>query len=865
MNATSGNFVRFLTLTATVLLSWAAFVVGGDTQSAGLAVGDVAQHDYVANRTGSVVDEAELQRAQQQEADQIPIVISRDPSIEDEARNKVSDLFSRLSGGVVAPQSGPIATPDLNPVLATTTTTEATTTTTGGDGEGSTTTTTQLVPEEMAVISGIVYLDTDSNGSFEPEFEDAGLLADVPFEGFRMVAVSQETGEVVFVQTDAEGVYSFEVAAGEWEVGIDGSEGTIPDDTTITTDAPVQLVTCAPEEVCSVSAVGIGPRFQPLESQVEALGVAFPDLKEETVLTYVQIARDDQRRRLLGLTQAVPGELAEETLGRLSTMYSNTISSDEELQSIINDLELLPPLVFIDGERHEEAGHAVADVVASFLVVNTFENLEATEILRQEAIAQVDPTEYETQFFQGDFIMREGDFFTDFTIQAITQVGPGNALPPRAGSVGLILAVLVGILAFYLSRFRAQFWHAPRMVALLGLLIVLGSLAVRITSEFQEASSWFVLPAVAFGYLAAVLLDNRMGTIMALAMGVLAAIGTRDAGIAVYASLATLAPIGFVSRVSSRRSFRNSVLTTALVSAAIGAAVAWTFLPAQSTGDPLVDAWSNVGIDTVWAFGAALIASLVALSIMPFFEGLFDITTTLRLLELTDRNHEALQTLQEKAFGTFNHSLMVGTLADAAAKAVGANNLLARAAAYYHDIGKTENPMYFIENQFGTANPHDELPPEESAKIIRGHVLDGIELAEKYKIPSEVSEGILAHHGDAVMRFFYEKARQQYGDENVDINDYRHAGHKPKSREMAIVMMADSVEGACRAVFGEEEPTPEGIEKVVNRIVDEKASDGQLSQSDLTLAQLTAVKSAFIEALVGHYHQRIPYPNFPGS
>lgn len=115
------------------------------------------------------------------------------------------------------------------------------------------------------------------------------------------------------------------------------------------------------------------------------------------------------------------------------------------------------------------------------------------------------------------------------------------------------------------------------------------------------------------------------------------------------------------------------------------------------------------------------------------------------------------------------------------------------------------------------------------------------------------------------MRFFYEKARQQYGDENVDADDYRHAGHKPRSREMAIVMMADSVEGACRAVFGDEEPTPQGIEKVVNRIVDEKVADGQLSQSDLTLGELTAVKSAFIDALVGHYHQRIPYPNFPGS
>jgi putative nucleotidyltransferase with HDIG domain len=250
---------------------------------------------------------------------------------------------------------------------------------------------------------------------------------------------------------------------------------------------------------------------------------------------------------------------------------------------------------------------------------------------------------------------------------------------------------------------------------------------------------------------------------------------------------------------------------------------------------------------------------------MPFFESVFDITTTLRLLELTDRNHEALQVLQEKAFGTFNHSLMVGTLADAAAKAIGANNLLARAAAYFHDLGKTENPTFFIENQFGISNPHDEIPPEESARIVRAHVTDGMSLAVRYKIPSEVAEGIEAHHGDAIMRYFYEKARQLHGEENVNPDDFRHAGHKPRSREMAIIMMADSVEGACRAVFGDEEPTAESINKVVNRVIDEKVADGQLNDSDLTLSELTRVRRAFIDALVGHYHQRIQYPNFPGS
>ncbi|MGH8874884.1 MAG: HDIG domain-containing metalloprotein, partial [Acidimicrobiia bacterium] len=265
-----------------------------------------------------------------------------------------------------------------------------------------------------------------------------------------------------------------------------------------------------------------------------------------------------------------------------------------------------------------------------------------------------------------------------------------------------------------------------------------------------------------------------------------------------------------------------------------------------------------------WAFGSALVASLVGLAALSFFEVIFDITTALRLLDVTDRNHPALELLQQGAWGTFNHSLMVGTLAETAAKAIGANSLLARAAAYYHDLGKTENPSFFIENQFGISNPHDELPPEKSVEILRRHVTDGVELARRYRIPSEVVAGIVSHHGDSVMRYFYERARQLYGADAVNTDDYRHTGRKPDTKETAILMLADSLEGACRAVFQLEDPSPERIAQVVDGVMGEKIDDGQLSNSPLTMGELTRVRLAFIEALVGHYHQRIPYPNFPG-
>ena len=393
-----------------------------------------------------------------------------------------------------------------------------------------------------------------------------------------------------------------------------------------------------------------------------------------------------------------------------------------------------------------------------------------------------------------------------------------------------------------------------RQIALLGLLIALSALAARGVAVFvgTNPAIGFLVPAAAFGLMTAILFDARTAVLMAVAVGSMTAIATTDPGYTLFAVLSTLVPVPFVSSISARRDLRRAALYIVMISAALGAVTAWFFhedLPVyQAAG---------------FALGNGAISWLIGSSLLSVLEILFDITTSLRLLDLTDRNHPALRLLEEKAIGSFNHSLMVGTLADRAARAVDANPLLARAAAYYHDLGKTENPQFFIENQFGIQNPHDRMTPERSAEVIRRHVLDGISLARRFRIPGEVAESMITHHGDGIMHFFYNKAKE--GKETVDIEDYRHAGRKPVRKEMAIVMMADSVEGACRAVFQTEEPSPERIKQLVERVVSEKVADGQLSASQLTLGDLTRAKAAMVNALVGHYHQRIPYPNFPDA
>jgi hypothetical protein len=519
-----------------------------------------------------------------------------------------------------------------------------------------------------------------------------------------------------------------------------------------------------------------------------------------------------------------------------------------------------PQVVFLDTNPpgpDAAASDAAGEIVATFLQANYLVDEAATDEARAEAADAV--PDVTVGYVADQVIVARGVPVTQHHIDAIAATTSAASQAEADGGLLAVLGVLVGLLGLYLSRFRAEFWARPRMVALLGILIVLAAGAVRATVIFQPESSWYVLPAVAFGFMTTVLFDSRIAVLMALAVGVIAAVGTQDTGVAVYATLATLAPIPFVSSVTSRGGFRTAVVFSALSAAVVAGATSSFF---HVGPDDVV--WEVVGISMAWAFGISAIASLVGLAALQFFESAFDITTSLSLLDLTDRNHEALQLLQEKAFGTFNHSLMVGTLAHAAARAIGANALLARAMAYYHDLGKTENPTMFIENQFGIQNPHDFLTPLESAEVIRRHVSDGIVLARQFKIPSDVAMGIVSHHGDGIMRFFYEKARAQEGD-RVDPNDFRHIGHKPRTAETAIVMLSDSLEAACRANFQTEEPIPEAIEKVVDRVIDEKLNDGQLSESPLTLSEMTLIRSAFLDSLVGHYHQRIAYPNFPGT
>ncbi len=651
-----------------------------------------------------------------------------------------------------------------------------------------------------------------------------------------------------------------EAATTEAEVaGTADSETTQPPETTTTTTSTT--TTQPPETTTTITTL---PRREE-DRQIDLVQEDF-SLYATVIPFFVSFYNDDLDAQLVGDPPAF-----DDVEAQLLEIIDNELAAGIKDTGLIerqNELLANPPDVFAPGLDEPETkllADASAFVIAQALRVNEDPDLVATQEERDERAAAV--AVINVDFVGSQPIVIQGRTITPVQFDALVEAGLVEVLVPgRSASVvveettssrlavATLGALAVLLAAFFLWRIAPSEWTEPKHFALLGVLLVLAALAARIPQGLIEENPQlgYTLPAVMFGYLAAILYDPRTAVLMAVPMVTFTAIATGDPALTVFAGAATVAPVAFVSSVSSRRQLRIAVFLSALVLAPLAGSIAWWFSGAET----VVEAAS-------FAFLGGLLSGLVAQGLLSFLENLFRVTTTLTLLDLTDRNHPALRLIEEQAPGTFNHSILVGTLAGKAARAIGADPLLAQAAAFYHDLGKSENPQFFIENQFGVSNPHDELPAHESAEIIRGHVADGLRLARKYRIPEDVAAGIRTHHGTGLMRFFYHKALEE--DPGADPQAFRHTGTKPRRKEMAILMISDACEAAARSLAEQEDPSADTIRKLVTSVVGEKLEDGQLDQSELTFGDLTRVKHSIVEALIGYYHTRIPYPGFPGQ
>jgi putative nucleotidyltransferase with HDIG domain len=633
---------------------------------------------------------------------------------------------------------------------------------------------------------------------------------------------------------------------------------TEPPTTTTVEGDDAETTTTSSTTTSSTTTTTTLPPPLPREEQIVNLRDSYPLLKTETITAIVDVLNDDLIQEMAGEQQFF--DLVEsEALVTAGEQLSGGILATE-LEGVRTALVTRPPTLILLRDLPEDQRDlveaAVADLVAVNLQANRFFDRTETEARRVTEAASV--TDVTVAYLLGETIVQTGQLVTDVQLDAIQKLDlltPVTETPPLR-AMAAVAALITLIAAVYLWRVGGDLWQKPKLVALFGLLVILAAAVARmpelITRDRVELG--FLIPAALFGYLAANLFESRIAVLMTVPVGAFTALATQDIALTLFATMATLLPIPLVSAISTRAQLNLAVVYSALLHAPLAGAISWWFYGQDAV------VWSSV-----FGFGGGVISGVVALGVLPLVASLFGITTTQTLLDLTDRNHPALRRIEEEAPGTFNHSIVVSNLAGKAARAVGGNPLLAQAMAYYHDLGKTVSPEYFVENQVGVSNPHDDLPPEESAAIIRSHVAEGLQLARQYRIPLDVTQGIMTHHGTSLMRYFYHKGIERYGEDEVNPMDYRHRGRKPRGKEMVILMMADAAEAATRAMVQNEDPTSEGIRELVEGIIAEKVEDGQLEEAEVTFGELTRIKESFVDALIGYYHTRIPYPGFPDS
>lgn len=493
----------------------------------------------------------------------------------------------------------------------------------------------------------------------------------------------------------------------------------------------------------------------------------------------------------------------------------------------------------------------IRPVLNECIRTNTVYDVEATARARQEARDRVQPVIYK----QGQNIIREGESVSLNQIEMLRELGLLNTANYDFSIFGGAMILVTGamlMLAFLLRLFCPQILTDVRRMLVILLVMIIAQILAVICVKLINIH---LAPVALCAILLTGLLGKRAGLCGGLPMTVIIA-GLAAAVSGDYANeMVYLLLTGIVSSVVSVQFLAEKPQRVRAV--ICGALVALTnLLMLLAVGMMTASDLHNTLGNAVWSMASGLLSGLIAVGFQPVFEAIFNLATPSKLLELANPNQPLLRRLQMEAPGTYHHSIVVANLAEAAAERIGANPLLARTGAYFHDVGKLKRPMYFKENQRGE-NPHDHTDAYVSAAILTAHTRDGLQLAQRYHLPPEVQRIIVEHHGDTPVMYFYHKALQQADGKPVDVKDFRYGGDRPGTKESAIVMLADTIEAAVRSM---PDPTPQAIQRFIERLVRGKIEDGQLSNSPLSLHDIDGICEAFSKVLSGVFHERIEYP-----
>ncbi|TMF55425.1 MAG: HDIG domain-containing protein [Chloroflexi bacterium] len=520
---------------------------------------------------------------------------------------------------------------------------------------------------------------------------------------------------------------------------------------------------------------------------------------------------------VVDMTTAEWDAVSKEVDNALRTLYQPGIRPEQLDTARAAAATSLPPAWT---DRQKAVG---AELVRQFLEADVALDATGTSSAQQAARSGVPPVQ--VQVLAGEVVVRESTVVSSLDVEKLRALGLVNTGIDWPGAIGLtIWAVLIAaVLALFVERYATEAWNDDRKM----ILVILSLLAVTVTARALVPGHTLLVYFIPFA---------------AVAMIITVLVGGRTA---LATQIAGALHVGIMWRATTAREFATGALSVAVGN--LGVVVSFS-LVGQST-DPVGAAQLAVA-----ALLSGAGSGLLAFAGMAIFGHVFRITTVFELRELADPNHPLLRQLLLRTPGTYHHSLLVANLAERAAEVIGADPLVARVGAYYHDIGKMRNPSAFIENQTGT-NPHDELDPMVSAGIVAAHVRDGLSLADRYHLPAMIREMIPAHHGTSVVKYFYQLAQQR--GQNPDDASFHYPGPRPRTKEAGIVMLADGTEASVRSLA---EKKPDAIRVMVERIVSDRLAEGQLDECDLTLRDLQQIKNAFCELLLGVYHERIPYP-----
>jgi cyclic-di-AMP phosphodiesterase PgpH len=605
------------------------------------------------------------------------------------------------------------------------------------------------------------------------------------------------------------------------------------------------------------SALEVNEEAEQLEQKIENPSVETPPLQERVKRLKDKLTENETRelsdQTFISLLQAPKTDL------RIAKDLTITAINEEMRNEISAEKVEIAKKRVEEQLRYSSLSTGLKSAAIQLgryaIIQNQFFNQEATEDRRQQAIEKVEPV----RILQGQVIVEEGQLVNNEIYRQLQLVGlldNEKSIQPFIGLTLIVVILLAGVY-FYFYELRITPETRQSYLLLFSIIFVLAVIIMKIVSLFQQfdyAEIGYVYPVAMGALLIKILMDEKLSILYTIIIAICGSIifnegvaGTLNISVGIYILCSGIAGI----MILSRQNHRSKILKAGLFVSVVNLVVLLALVFLQNGQYSGID----FGLYLLLALVSGISSAVLTIGLLPFFEASFGILSTMRLIELSNPNHPLLRKILTEAPGTYHHSVMVANLAEAACEAIGANGLLARVGCYYHDIGKTKRPQFFIENQMNIDNPHDRLPPQTSANIIIAHAIDGAEMLRKHKMPKEIVDIAEQHHGTSLLKFFYHKAKNN-GIE-VREEDYRYPGPRAQTKEVAIVGIADSVEAAVRSMS---QPSAEQIEAIIRNIISDRLQDGQLNECDLTLRELDIVAHSLCETLKGIFHSRIEYP-----